>query len=53
MKCSECLYENADCIICAKARLAEVWNEFLKKVPIFRVFAKKIECPYFEKREKQ
>ncbi len=51
LNCNECLYNDTDCIMCEKARLAEAWNEFLKEVPVLRFLAMDFECPYFENKE--
>lgn len=54
MECKGCWYENTDCILCAKAKLADAWNDLLKEMPILRVLAKETyECPYFEKKEER
>lgn len=49
MNCKGCMYEGADCLICAVSKLKEEWNNLLKEMPILRKFAKdEVVCQHRE-----
>ena len=48
MNCKGCMFEKANLMICASAKLKGAWNEFLNTLPYLKQLDVKYTCPYRE-----